>query len=198
MRITFIGFLVLFFCGIVFITETFAKKQQVRLQPVITYQDSTYTYQCTFQNQLPGDLLLQIFHKYDHIKHYVNKTNISTVLVEEEAERNIISYRYKYIVGAIQLTFNRKIDTASHRVTFDLLQSSSTSWLIPKALQTHGYYELSWTGDSQTVTYYQKTTLDRNLIWLYVRVINHETSLFLKELINYLDDVKEKADSVDK
>lgn len=198
MRLSSIQLITIICIFAVCIPRTFARKQEPQLRPVIQYHDSTYTYQCSFRTNLSSELLLQIFHKYNHIKQYVNKTNISTVLIEEWPEKNIISYRYKYLVGSIQLTFIRRIDTLSNKVTFDLLQSSSTSRLIPKALQTHGYYEVYNVDGYQTVTYYQQTTLDRNLLWLYVTIINHETKLFLKELIYYLETFQAIAPSATK
>ncbi len=164
-----------------------ARERGDRLHPVITYHDSTYIYACSFQTGHTKEYLFEVFHKYIHIKKYVDKTNIMTSLIEEGGGENVISYRYRYMVGTIQLTFIRKIDTATNRVIFDLRESSSTSRLIPRALQTNGYYEVMDNGNERTVTYFQQTTLDRNLIWLYIQIINHETKIFLKELVAYLE-----------
>ena len=152
----------------------------------LTREDSTYIVYYSFPTTCPKDTLLQIFHNYGHITRYLTQPNLSTTLIDSTDIWNKIIYRYRYVISTFSLTLSRDLLADEGRVVFKLIESINDTWLIPKVLFVNGYYHVKEQGDTNIVSFYQRTTLDQEIRWFQFQIIRAETNSFLKGLTGYI------------
>ncbi len=164
---------------------------QKRIVPILNVYDTAYGVEYSFETNLPDEQLYSIFFKYNHIQQYMQKTILTTDLLNETESENRINFHYNYLIAHLDMQIDRKINRNNQEVEFNMHSYYRSGKILPNVLNTTGHYAIRKEKDKKYIHYYQSTTLNVSIGRIYRRMILRENRKYLESLIAYIRSQEE-------
>lgn len=151
-----------------------------------TQTDSTYTFYGYFHVKVKSDCLIDICYNKEHIEALaVDAKDVS--IVKQGENWNRLSYTYiklKYFEN--QSVWQRTRDLEKKRIDFVMLSSKNSHSIMPKMIESSGYYKITDMDGYCKVEYSQKCELTKVAITkLQMNIVKKGATEFLYRFKKY-------------